>query len=131
MSILRSPNLLRYALIADAVGSGASAVLLLAATSLVAALTGLPEELLRMAGFILVPFVVLVLIAAWREQPGAVWTVIIINAAWVIGSGLLLVGDFVAPTTIGYAFVIAQAVFVALVAELQYTGVRAGSRLAA
>jgi len=131
MSILRSPNLLRYALIADAIGSGASAVLLLAAADTLSPLLGLPEQLLRTAGLILVPFVALVAYAASRLQPGAAWSVILINVAWVIGSVLLLVSDVVAPTTLGYAFVIAQALFVALVAELQYSGVRAGGALAA
>lgn len=131
MSILRSPNLLRYALIADAIGSGASALLLLMATGMVATVTGLPEELLRTGGIVLVPFVALVAYAAMREQPPAVWAVILINIAWVIASVILLVGGFVAPTTLGYAFVIAQAVFVAIVADLQYFGLRAGGAVAA
>lgn len=130
MSILRSPNLLRHALIADAIGSGASAVLLLSAAGMLAPLLGLPEQLLRTAGLILVPFVALVAFAALRGQPAAAWAVILINFAWVIGSVLLLVGDSVAPTTLGYAFVIAQAAFVAVVADLQYFGLRAARPLA-
>ena len=54
----------------------------------------------------------------------AVWPVIIANALWAIASALLLVSGWVAPTALGYAFVIAQAVVVALLGELQYMGLR-------
>jgi len=126
MSILRSQNLLRYALIADAVASGASAALLIAATGPLSNLLGLPEQLLLMAGVILVPFVALVAYLAARERPseGGVWSVILLNLAWVAASAFLLVGGFVSPTTMGYAFVGAQAVAVLIFADLQYFGLR-------
>jgi len=44
------------------------------------------------------------------------------NAAWVAGSVALLVAA--APTGLGYAFVIAQALAVALLAELEFIGLR-------
>jgi hypothetical protein len=59
-----------------------------------------------------------------------VWVVIGLNAMWVVESGLLLIGDWVQPTTLGIAFVIAQAVAVGVFAELQYFSVRT-SRTAA
>lgn len=37
---------------------------------------------------------------------------------------LLLIGNWVAPTMLGYAFVIGQAAAVALFAELQYVGLK-------
>jgi hypothetical protein len=126
MSLLNSPNLLRYALIADAVASGATALLLLAGASLLTGLLGLPEPLLRVAGVILVPFVILVgaLAASARPSAGSVWAVILLNVAWVAGSIALLLGDFVSPTALGYAFVIAQAAAVFAFADFQYFGLR-------
>jgi hypothetical protein len=53
-----------------------------------------------------------------------VWSIIVCNASWVAASLLLLVGGWVAPTALGYAFVIAQAVVVGVFAELQYMAVR-------
>ena len=43
---------------------------------------------------------------------------------WVAGSVGLLLGGFVAPTVLGYAFVIFQAVVVGVFAELQVMGLR-------
>ena len=65
---------------------------------------------------------------AWvgaREEVarGAVWTIIAANALWVAASIGLLVG-WVAPTALGYAFILAQAGVVMLFAELQYVGLR-------
>jgi hypothetical protein len=50
--------------------------------------------------------------------------VIATNAAWVLASILLLVSGWIEPTVLGYAFVIAQALVVALFAEVQYLGLR-------
>ena len=129
MSILRSPNLLRYALVADALASGASAALMLAGASVLAPLLGLPEQLLTVAGVILVPFVALVAYLATRARraEGAVWTVILINIAWVAGSVILLATGVVEPTMLGYAFVGAQAVAVLMFADFQYFGLRNAS----
>jgi hypothetical protein len=126
MSLLRSPNLLRYALVADAVASGASAVLLLAGAGYLAAPLGLPEPLLRWAGVILVPFVVLVGGLALRKQPdeGAVWAVILLNVAWVAASAFVLFSGVVSPTPLGYAFVAAQALAVLAFADFQFFGLR-------
>lgn len=121
-----SSNLLRLALTVDAVASGASAVLLLFGAAALSGLLGLPEELLRVAGVILVPFVALVSYAAMQAKPaeGLVWSVIVINLAWVAASAALLLGAFVSPTTLGIAFVAAQAVAVLIFADMQYFGLR-------
>jgi succinate dehydrogenase hydrophobic anchor subunit len=58
------------------------------------------------------------------SMPWAAWTVVLGNAAWVLGSVLLLVAGFEHPTTLGMAYVIAQAVIVAIIAELEYTGLK-------
>lgn len=126
MSLMSSPKLLRYALTADAVASGASALLLLAGASMLTELLGLPEPLLRWAGVILIPFVILVGALALRADPppGAVWAVILLNVAWVVASVFVMFGGLTAPTMLGYAFVGAQALAVLAFADFQFFGLR-------
>jgi hypothetical protein len=128
-----SSNLLRFALTIDAVASAASAALLLFGAAALTGLLGLPEELMRVAGIILVPFVMLVGYTATRAKPteGVVWAIIAINIAWVAGSVLLLAGGYVSPTALGTAFVIAQAVAVLIFADLQYFGLRQARKISA
>ena len=121
----RHPNFLRAVLWADAIASGATGLVMVAGAGLLESLLGLPSALTREAGLILVPYAALVAVVAARTQisRAAVWVFIVANAAWAVGSiGLLLGG--LAPTALGYAFVIAQALVVAVLAELQYAGVR-------
>jgi hypothetical protein len=126
MSLMSSPKLLRYALFADALASGASALLLLFAASYLTELLGLPVELMRVAGVVLVPFVALVGYLATRDEPpaGAVWAVILINIAWVAGSAFVLFGGVVSPTSLGFAFVAVQALAVLAFADFQFFGLR-------
>lgn len=117
---------LRRALLLDGVATGATALLLLFGAGLLEPLLTIPAALLRAAGWILVPFVGLVFWTASRDQvpQGAVWMVILGNAAWVLASIALLAGYWVTPSMLGYIFVIGQAVVVAVFAELQYVGAR-------
>ena len=46
------------------------------------------------------------------------------NLLWAVDSLLLLVTGWVAPTTLGYAVVVGQALAVAVFAGLQYVGLR-------
>ena len=117
---------LRRALMLDAAASGATALLAIAAAGLLEGLLGLPTALLRWAGLVLLPYVAFVVYAGTREDisRSAVWAVIVANVLWAIASALLLVSGWVAPTALGYAFVIGQALAVALLGELQYTGLR-------
>lgn len=123
---MTAQNFLRRILLADAVVSGSTGVLLLAAAPVLERLLALPAPLLRYAGFSLLPFAALVLVLAKRDvlPRGGVWTVIALNAAWVVASAALLVVGGVAPNGLGYAFVIVQALAVAALAEMQYMGLR-------
>jgi hypothetical protein len=117
---------LRYALLADAVASGATGLLLIAGADLLTGLLGLPVALMREAGLLLVPYVALVAFVGTREAISrpAVQAIIALNLLWVVGSMGLLMGGWVAPTALGTAFVIAQAAVVAVFAELQFIGLR-------
>jgi hypothetical protein len=131
--MLRQNTFLRYALLADAVASGATGLLMIAAASLLEGLLGLPTALMREAGLVLVPYVAFVAWVGTREAISrpAVQAIIVMNVLWVVGSVLVLVGGFVAPTVLGYAFVIAQAVVVGVFAELQFIGLRRQDAVAA
>ena len=121
----RQNMFLRYALLADAVASGATGLLMIAGADLLTGLLGLPVALMREAGLLLVPYVALVAFVGTRETISrpAVQAIIAMNVLWVIGSAVVLFA-FVAPTLLGYAFVIAQAIVVGVFAELQFIGLR-------
>jgi hypothetical protein len=123
---MTSHNFLRYALIADAIASGATGILLIAGADLLEGLLGLPVALMREAGMLLVPYVAFVAFVGTREDISrpAVQTVITLNIVWAVCSIGLLLTDIVAPTALGIAFVIAQAAVVAVFAELQFMGLR-------
>jgi hypothetical protein len=124
MSHNASSMFLRRALAIDAAASGATALLVIAAASPLEGLLGLPAALLRGAGLVLIPYVAFVVYAATRAtvSPPAVWSIIIANGLWAAASALLLISGWVTPNALGYAFVIGQAVVVALLGELQYVG---------
>lgn len=122
----RQDTFLRYALIADAVASGATGLLMIAGADLLTGLLGLPVALMRESGLLLVPYVALVAFVGTRAVIpfAAVKAIIALNVLWVLGSVGLLVGGFVTPTLPGYAFVIMQAIAVGVLAELQIIGLR-------
>jgi hypothetical protein len=126
MSANLSSTFLHRVLALDAVASGVTAILLIAAADLIDDLLGLPAALMRGAGLVLVPYVAYVALAATRRvlSPPLVWTIIAANILWAAASGVLLLSGLVAPTALGMAFVLAQAVVVALLGELQYVGLR-------
>ena len=126
MSVFGLSPFLRRALLADALISGATGLLMLSGANVLASLLGLPEALLRYAGLVLLPYGALVAYVATREQlrRWAVWTVIVANAIWALGSIVLLLSGWVTPNALGYTFIIFQALVVAGFAEIQYIGLR-------
>lgn len=121
---------LRLALLADAGASGATAALLVAGAGLLEPLLGLPVALMREAGMLLVPYVILVVFVASRRSAAVtvVNAIIVINAAWTAASLLLLASDWVNPSMLGIAFVLAQALAVGAFAVIQYACLRQASR---
>jgi len=125
MTLHPSP-FLRRALAADALASGATGLLVALGAGLLERLLALPAELLLYAGVILLPYAAAVGWLASRPAVSgpAIWAVIACNAAWAADSILLLLSGWVAPSALGYAFVIAQALVVAAFAELEFMGLR-------
>ena len=122
-----NPSLfLRRALLADAIFSGASAVLLSFGAGALAPLTNLPEPLLRETGLFLILYAALVGWLGTRPaMPKALVKVVIAgNAAWTLASIALLFSGAVTPNIWGEALVAAQAIAVGALAELQYIGLR-------
>jgi hypothetical protein len=117
---------LRLVLFADAVASGTTAALLVAGANVLERWLGLPVALMREAGLVLIPYVVLVVLVASRPAApvATVNAIIAINAAWTAASVLLLVGGWVSPTLLGVAFVLAQALAVGAFGVLQYVCLR-------
>ena len=134
MSPREPVTFLRRVLFADAAISGASGLAMLAGAGFAARLLGLPPALLIAAGASLLPFTLGVLWLAARPgtpRPG-VWLVIALNLLWAIDALALLFSGWLAPTTPGVAFLVAQAVVTAALAELEFVGLRrAQSRVAA
>lgn len=126
MSTIRISSFLRRVLLADAVATAATGLLLVAFTDRLEAMLTLPAALLRNSGLSFLPFAALVAWlatrpTAWRP---AIWAVIAYNAVWAVDSVLLLATGWVRPTALGHAFVLAQALFVAAMAQLEYLGLR-------
>ncbi|WP_048649146.1 hypothetical protein [Nitratireductor soli] len=121
---------LRRVLFIDAAVSGAAALLLLLGAGLLEPLLGLPQALMFWAGAILVPFVALLLVVARRQHAPRLLLldIVIANALWVVASFALLAAGGIAPTVLGVAFVVAQALAVALFAMLQCAGLRSSPR---
>jgi hypothetical protein len=121
---------LRRTLFLDAATCVATGLLLSLFAVPLAPLLGLPHALLQYAGLSLFPIAaVIAWIGATRTPSKAgVWVVIAGNALWVAASVLLLF--VLSPSPLGYAFVIAQAAAVALLAELEVLGLRKAAHAA-
>jgi hypothetical protein len=125
---------LRRAILADAIVSGAMALLLTFGAGALAPLLNLPEALLRETGLFLIAYAALVGWLGTRASMPKTLVVIVIagNAAWTIASITLLFSGAFTPNLLGEAFVAIQAIAVGVFAELQYIGLRrSGSALAA
>jgi hypothetical protein len=121
--------LLRPALLADAIFSGTSAVVLTLGAGALAPLLSLPDALLRETGLFLILYAALVGWLGTRQTlpKVLVWLVVAGNAAWTLASIALLFFDLIAPNLLGEIFVAAQAIATGVFAELQYVGLRRSS----
>jgi hypothetical protein len=129
----RPSPLLRQALLADAVLSGATGLLMLLGAGFLAGLLDLPEALLRYAGLALVPYVAFVAYVATRKpiSRAAVWVVIVANDLWAAASVALLLTGWLTPNALGTGFVLFQALVVAALSAVQFVAVRRSAAAAA
>lgn len=124
--MFRTSTFLRWVLFTDAATCVATGLLMTIGSTVLAQFLGLPTELLRYAGLSLLPFAAFLLYLASREtfSQSMMWAVILLNALWTADSILLLLTGWVAPTELGFVFVVAQALGVAMLAGLEYFGLR-------
>ncbi|MGB6085090.1 hypothetical protein [Parvibaculum sp.] len=126
LAAIASSVSVRHAVLADGVISGAMGALLIVAASPLSGLLGISAGFLFWVGVALMPWMLALLLIGRKDQLGAraVETVIALNALWVVTSiGLILFGPF-EMTALGIAFVVAQALAVAVFAELQFFGLK-------
>jgi len=131
MSVAINP-FLRNVLAVDAAMSLAAGAMSLLGASLLAPLLGLPQPLLFWAGLFLLPWSAFLFALSRRAELSRLLLVdvIAINGLWVVASVAILVAGLVTPNVLGIAFLLVQAAAVAVLAELQFMGLRRG-RLAA
>jgi hypothetical protein len=124
-----SSAFLRRAIQADAIFSGASAVILTIGGGEIAPLLNLPEALLRETGLFLIAYAALVGWLGTRSVMPKILVAIVIagNAAWALASIALLFSSAVAPNLLGEAAIAMQAIVVGVLAELQFVGLRRSS----
>jgi hypothetical protein len=132
--MINPSQFLRRAILADAIFSGASALLLTFGAGALAPLLNLPETLLLETGLFLIAYAILVGWLGTRQAMPKALVIIVIagNAAWTFSSIALLFSSAVTPNLLGEIFVAAQAIVVGALAELQYIGLRrSGDAIAA
>jgi hypothetical protein len=130
---VHSPLFLRRVLLVDAAAGAAMGLLMLFGAGVLENLLNLPAALLKTAGAGLLPLAAFLAWLGTRDVPprAAVWVVIAVNAVWVADSIYLLLSGWVSPNVAGQAFIIAQALAVAVLAELEYFGLRRSASVAA
>ena len=124
--MIQPSQLLRRALLADAIFSGIAALGLTLGAGAFAALLNLPEALLRESGLFLIAYTALVGWLGTRASvPKALVVLVVVgNAAWTLASIALLFSGAVSPNLLGELVVVAQAIVTGVFAELQYIGMR-------
>jgi hypothetical protein len=126
MSVFADPRFLPRVLWADAASCAATGVVQLAFTGALAQLTGLPGPLLLGTGIFLLAYAAAAAWMASRDVPPRrlIGLVVAGNFGWAVACVALLAVGGAAIAPLGWAWVIAQAVTVVVLAELQWMGLR-------
>lgn len=126
LSSLTSSTGLRKVLWFDAITGVGTGVLHLAASAPLAAWLGLPPALLQGSGVAIFAFVALATWLALQPIPsrGGLSVIVVCNFAWALGCVALALGGVAGITALGVAYLLVQAVAVAVLAELQWMGLR-------
>ena len=117
---------LRRALLADAVVTGAVALLQIFGAGLLTPMLNLPHPLVLETGLFLIAYTALVgWLGTRQSMPKAMVAIVIAgNAAWALGSIALMFSGWVTPNLLGYLFIALHAITTGAFAELQYIGLR-------
>ncbi|GAA1336964.1 hypothetical protein GCM10009647_079740 [Streptomyces sanglieri] len=120
----RSDRLLRFALVADVILTGANGIGYLVLATVLDPFLGVPRSVLYPVGVFLTVYALWVLAVSRREDISrrAVGVVIALNAAWAV-AGVVAV-DALTATGAGNVWIVFQALVVAAMGALQYAGLR-------
>jgi hypothetical protein len=126
MSVYASCRFLPRVMGVDAASCAATGLLQVVFTGALARLTGLPAPLLLDTGVFLLAYAAAAAWMASRALPPRrlIGLVAVGNLAWAVGCIALLAVGGAAIAPLGWAWVIAQAVTVGVLAELQWAGLR-------
>jgi hypothetical protein len=126
MSVFASPRFLPNVMWADAASCAATGALQVAFTGALARLTGLPAPLLMGTGVFLLAYAAAAAFMASRRTPPRtlIGLVVVGNFGWAVACIALLMSGIFAISALGMAWVLAQALCVLVLAELQWTGLR-------
>jgi hypothetical protein len=122
----RSDRLLRFALVADVVLTGANGIGYLVLATVLDPFLGVPRSVQYPVGVFLTVYALWVLTVARREEigRGAVGVVIALNTAWAVAGVVAVAVDALTATGAGNVWIVFQALTVAGMAGLQYMGLR-------
>jgi hypothetical protein len=124
---------LRRVLLLDASTCLITGMLMLTASGTVERLLAIPAPLSRVLAVVLLIFGGLVAWVGTRRHlmRSAVWAIVTLNALWAVESLLTLAFGWLDPNALGRAFILVQGVAVAVIAELQFIGLRRARTAAA
>ncbi len=127
--MIQPSTFLRRAIQADAIVTGAVALLQTFGAGMLAPMLNLPHPLVLETGLFLIAYTALVgWLGTRQSMPKALVAIVIAgNAAWAVGSIALMFSGAVTPNLLGYAFIAVHAISTGAFAELQYIGLRKSS----
>ncbi|MEE1749761.1 hypothetical protein [Streptomyces sp. JV184] len=122
----RPDRLLRTALVADVVLTGANGIGYLVLATVLDSFLGVPRSVQYPVGVFLTVYALWVLIVARQENigRGAVAVIIALNTAWAAASVVAVVVDALTATGVGNGWIVFQGLVVAAMGALQYAGLR-------
>ena len=126
MKTIQPARFLKLALYADAAASLGVGVWHLLLPGLLAEQLLLPVALLTGTGLFLLGYAVVLVLLASAQQvwAAAIQFIVVGNVGWAAASVALLVTSVLAPSSLGVAFLLAQAGAVLVLAWLEYAGLR-------
>ena len=122
-----TPSLfLRRVLVVDAALTGIAGIVLVGGSGLLAEPLGLSRDLLFWTGFSFLPFAALLAWTASRRTAARalVWGTVAWNALFAVECMAALSFGWVSPTMLGTVVILAQALGVAVIAELEALGLK-------
>ncbi len=127
--MIQPSTFLRRAIQADAIVTGAVALLQTFGAGMLAPMLNLPHPLVLETGLFLIAYTALVgWLGTRQSMPRALVAIVIAgNAAWAVASIALMFSGAVTPNLLGYAFIAVHAISTGVFAELQYIGLRRSS----